>query len=113
MDGVGNEPGNIAAKSTTMQAPTSVLIALARLHAAADNLRTVLETESANAQTDYDRLKALPGGLGNDHTAMLLQLADERGYHARHALRNAFGGFAGAVVTPQPEDLGYDRQVIA
>ena len=45
---------------------------------------------------------------------MLLQLADERGYHARRALRNAFGGFAGQVVTPQPEDLGYDAvKVIA
>jgi len=96
-----------------MQAPTEILIALARLHAAAHHLRAALELEIANAQIDYDRLAALPGGLGNDHTAMLLQLADERGYHARHALRNAFGGFAGAVVTPQPEDLGYDRQVIA
>jgi hypothetical protein len=45
---------------------------------------------------------------------MLLQLADERGYHARRALRNAFGGFAGQVVIPQPEDLGYDAvKVIA
>jgi len=96
-----------------MQAPTEILIALAGLHAAAHNLRTAIEVEIANAQTDYDRLAALPGGLGNDHTAMLLQMADERGYHARHALRNAFGGFAGSINTPQPEDLGYDRQVVA
>jgi hypothetical protein len=45
---------------------------------------------------------------------MLLQLADERGYHARRAIRNAFGGFAGAVFIPQPEDLDYDAvKVIA
>ena len=66
-------------KVSTMPAPTEILIALARLHAAAHNLRTAIEVEIANAQTDYDRLAALPGGLGNDHTAMLLQLADERG----------------------------------
>jgi hypothetical protein len=96
-----------------MQAPTEILLALARLHAAAHELQHQLEIERDNAKTDYDRLAAFPSGLGNDHTAMLLQLADERGYHARHALRNAFGGFAGSVVTPQPEDLGYDRQVIA
>ena len=97
-----------------MQAPINILVSLARLHAAAHNLRTALETERDNAQTHYDRLAALPGGLGNDHTAMLLQLADERGYHARRALRNAFGGFAGAVCIPQPEDLGYDAvKVIA
>jgi hypothetical protein len=97
-----------------MQAPIDILIALARLHAAAHDLRTALETERDNAKTDYDRLAALPGGLGNDHTAMLLQLADERGYLARRALAKAFGGFAGAVSIPQPEDLGYDRvQVIA
>ena len=97
-----------------MQAPIDILVSLARLHAAAHELRTALETERDNAQTDYDRLAALPGGLGNDHTAMLLQLADERGYFARRALRNAFGGFAGAVCIPQPEDLGYDAvQVIA
>lgn len=97
-----------------MQAPIDILIALARLHAAAHNLRTALETERDNAQTDYDRLAALPSGLGNDHTAMLLQLADERGYHARRALAKAFGGFAGAVCIPQPEDLDYDAvKVIA
>ena len=97
-----------------MQASIDILLSLARLHAAAYDLRTALETERDNAQTDYERLATLPDGLGNDHTAMLLQLADERGYHARRALRNAFGGFAGQVVTPQPEDLGYDAvQVIA
>jgi len=95
-----------------MQAPTEILLALARLHAAAHELRTALETERDNAQIDYDRLAALPGGLGNDHTAMLLQLADERGYLARRALRNAFGGFAGQVVTPQPEDLGYEAVTV-
>ena len=95
-----------------MQAPIDILLSIARLHAAAHNLRTTLETERDNAQTDYDRLAALPGGLGNDHTAMLLQLADERGYHARRALRNAFGGFAGAVYIPQPEDLGYDAVTV-
>ena len=97
-----------------MQAPIDILLSIARLHAAAHNLRTALETERDNAQTDYDRLAALPGGIGNDHTAMLLQLADERGYHARRALRAAFGGFAGAVCIPQPEDLDYDAvKVIA
>ena len=95
-----------------MQAPIDILFALARLHAAAHNLRTALETERDNAQTDYDRLAALPGGFGNDHTSMLLQLADERGYHARRALRNAFGGFAGQVVTPHPQDLGYDSVTV-
>ena len=85
---------------------------MARLHAAAHELQRQLEIERDNAQTDYDRLAALPGGLGNDHTAMLLQLADERGYHARRALRNAFGGFAGAVYIPQPEDLGYDAVTV-
>lgn len=95
-----------------MQAPIDILLSIARLHAAAHNLRTALETERDNAQTDYDRLAALPGGLGNDHTAMLLQLADKRGYHARRALRNAFGGFAGQVVIPQSEDLGYDAVTV-
>ena len=97
-----------------MQAPTEILLALARLHAAAHELQRQLEIERDNAQTDYDRLAALPSGLGNDHTAMLLQMADDRGYHARRALRNAFGGFAGAVSIPQPEDLDYDAvKVIA
>ena len=97
-----------------MQAPTEILLALARLHAAAHELQRQLEIERDNAQTDYDRLAALPSGLGNDHTAMLLQMADDRGYHARRALRNAFGGFAGAVNIPQPEDLDYDAvKVIA
>ena len=48
----------------------------------------------------------LPGGVGNDHTAMLLELADERGYHARRALRVAFGNTE-AFMPPTPEDLGY------
>ena len=95
-----------------MQAPIDILLSMARLHAAAHELQRQLEIERDNAQTDYDRLAALPGGLGNDHTAMLLQLADERGYHARRALRNAFGGFAGAVYIPQPEDLGYDAVTV-
>ena len=97
-----------------MQAPIDILLALARLHAAADELKRQLEIERDNAKTDYDRLAALPSGLGNDHTAMLLQIADERGYHARRALAKAFGGFAGAVSIPQPEDLDYDAvKVIA
>jgi hypothetical protein len=97
-----------------MTAPTEILLALARLHAAAHELQHQLEIERDNAKTDYDRLVALPSGLGNDHTAMLLQLADERGYHARRALAKAFGGFAGAVSIPQPEDLDYDAvKVIA
>jgi hypothetical protein len=97
-----------------MQAPTEILLALARLHAAAHELQRQLEIERDNAQTDYDRLAALPFGLGNDHTAMLLQMADDRGYHARRALSKAFGGFAGAVNIPQPEDLDYDAvKVIA
>ena len=97
-----------------MQAPTEILLAVARLHAAAHELQRQLELERDNAKTDYDRLAALPSGLGNDHTAMLLQIADDRGFYARRALRNAFGGFAGQVVIPQPEDLGYDAvKVIA
>jgi hypothetical protein len=95
-----------------MQAPIEILLSLARLHAAAHNLRAALELEIANAKTDYDRLAALPSGLGNDHTAMLLQLADERGYHARRALMKGFGGFAGAVCIPQPEDLDYDAVTV-
>ena len=95
-----------------MQAPIDILLSLARLHAAAHDLRTALETERDNAQTDYERLAALPGGLGNDHTAMLLQMADDRGYHARRALSKAFGGFAGAVNIPQPEDLDYDAVTV-
>lgn len=93
-----------------MQAPIDILVSLARLHAAAHDLRTALETERDNAQTDYERLAALPGGLGNDHTAMLLQLADERGYHARRALRVAFGSTE-AFIPPTPEDLSYDAVV--
>ena len=95
-----------------MQAPIDILLSLARLHAAAHDLRTALETERDNAQTDYERLAALPGGLGNDHTAMLLQMADDRGYHARRALSKAFGGFAGAVNIPQPKDLDYDAVTV-
>ena len=95
-----------------MQAPTEILLAVARLHAAANELQRQLEIELDNAQTDYDRLVLLPSGLNNDHTAMLLQMADDRGYHARRALRNAFGGFAGAVTLPQPEDLGYDAVTV-
>lgn len=97
-----------------MQAPINILVSLARLHAAADELKRQLEIERDNAKTDYDRLAALPAGIGNDHTAMLLQIADDRGFHARRALMKGFGGFAGAVCIPQPEDLDYDAvQVIA
>ena len=92
-----------------MQAPTSVLIALARLHIADNELLTALEVERDNAQLDYDRLAALPGGAGNDHTAMLLQMADERGYSARKALRALTQNAA----TLQPQDLGYDAVVQA
>ena len=92
-----------------MQAPTSVLIALARLHIADHDLLTALETERDNAQLDYERLAALPGGANSDHTAMLLQMADERGYCARKALR-AMTQDAAAL---QPQDLGYDAVVQA
>lgn len=97
-----------------MQAPINILVSLARLHAAADELKRQLEIERDNAKTDYDRIAALQSGLGNDHTAMLLQMADDRGFHARRALMKGFGGFAGAVCIPQPEDLDYDAvKVIA
>ena len=92
-----------------MQAPTSVLIALARLHIADHDLLTALETERDNAQLDYDRLKAIPGGATNDHVAMLLVMADERAFCARKALRAMTQNAA----TLQPEDLGYDAVVTA
>ena len=92
-----------------MQAPTSVLIALARLHIADHDLQTALEVERDDAQLDYDRLAALPDGAGNDHTAMLLQMADERGYCARRALR----ALTKISAAPQPQDLGYDAVVTA
>lgn len=92
-----------------MQAPTSVLIALARLHIADHDLVTALEVERDNAQLDYDRLKAIPGGATNDHVAMLLVLADERAFCARKALR-AMTQNAAAL---QPQDLGYDAVVTA
>jgi hypothetical protein len=90
-----------------MQAPTSVLIALARLHAADLAFVNALETERDNAQLDYDRLKAIPGGATNDHVAMLLVMADERAFCARKALR-AMTQDAAAL---QPQDLGYDAVV--
>ena len=73
-------------------------------------LVTALELERDNAQLDYDRLKAIPGGATNDHIAMLLVMADERAFCARKALRAVTQQSAQL----QPEDLGYDRvQVIA
>lgn len=92
-----------------MQAPTSVLIALARLHVADHDLLIALETERDNAHLDYDRLAALPGSATDDYTAMLLQMADERGYSARQALRALTQNAA----TLQPQDLGYDAVVDA
>ena len=93
-----------------MQAPTDILVSLARLHAADLALVTALELERDNAQLDYDRLKAIPGGATNDHIAMLLVMADERAFCARKALRAVTQHSAQL----QPEDLGYDRvQVIA
>lgn len=92
-----------------MQAPIDILVSLARLHAADLAFVNALETERDNAQRDYDRLKAIPGGATNDHTAMLLQLADERAFCARKALRAMTQNAA----TLQPEDLGYDAVVTA
>ena len=93
-----------------MQAPIDILVSLARLHAADLALLTALEQERDNAQLDYDRLKAIPGGATNDHIAMLLVMADERAFCARKALRALTQHSAQL----QPEDLGYDRvQVIA
>ena len=89
-----------------MQAPTPILIILAQLQLAMHHLQRALEKERDNAQLDYERLTALPGGVGNDHTAMLLELADERGYHARRALRIGFDSTE-AFLPPTPEDLGY------
>jgi hypothetical protein len=89
-----------------MQAPTPILIILAQLQLAMHHLQRALEKERDNAQLDYERLTLLPGGVGSDHTAMLLELADERGYHARRALRVAFGSTE-AFLPPTPEDLGY------
>lgn len=89
-----------------MQAPTPILMILAQLQLAMHHLQRALEIERDNAQLDYDRLVALPGGAGSDHTAMLVELADERGYHARRALRVAFGGTE-AFTPPTPDDLGY------
>jgi len=95
-------------KVSTMQAPTSVLIALARLQLAMHHLQRALELERDNAQTDYQRLIVLPGGAGSDHTAMLVELALDREYHARKAIR-----VVNALALPQPEDLTYAAVVIA
>jgi hypothetical protein len=95
-------------KVSTVQAPTSVLIALAQLHLAANSLLNALEQERDNAHTDYRRLIVLPGGAGSDHTAMLLELASDREYHARKAIR-----VVNALALPQPEDLTYAAVVIA
>jgi hypothetical protein len=91
-----------------MQAPTSVLIALAQLHLAANSLLRALELERDNAHTDYRRLIVLPGGAGSDHTAMLLELASDREYHARKAIR-----VINALALPQPEELTYAAVVNA
>jgi len=97
-------------KVSIMQAPISVLIALAQLHLAANSLLKALEQERDNAQLDYDRLKAIPGGATNDHIAMLLVMADERAFCARKALR----AMTQQSAQLQPEAFGYDRvQVIA
>ena len=90
-----------------MQAPIDILVSLARLHAADLAFVNALETERDNAQLDYDRLKAIPGGATNDHVAMLLVLADERAFCARKALRAMTQNAA----TLQPQDLGYDAVV--
>ena len=92
-----------------MQAPIDILVSLARLHAADLAFVNALETERDNAQRDYDRLKAIPGGATNDHVAMLLVMADERAFCARKALRAMTQNAA----TLQPEDLGYDAVVQA
>ena len=92
-----------------MQAPIDILVSLARLHAADLAFVNALETERDNAQLDYDRLKAIPGGATNDHVAMLLVMADERAFCARKALR-AMTQNAAAL---QPQDLGYDAVVTA
>jgi hypothetical protein len=95
---------------THMQAPINILVSLARLHAADFALVNALELERDNAQLDYDRLKAIPGGATNDHIAMLLVMADERAFCARQALRAMTQHSAQL----HPEDLGYDRvQVLA
>jgi hypothetical protein len=91
-----------------MQAPIPVLIALAQLHVAAHDLQTALEVERNNAQLDYTRLSELPGGVINDDTAMLVELALDRDYHARRAIR-----VVNALALPQIEDLGYDAVVQA
>ena len=95
-------------KVSTMQAPTSVLIALAQLHLAANSLLRALELERDNAHTDYRRLIVLPGGAGSDHTAMLLELALDRECHARKAIR-----VVNALALPQPEELSYAAVVTA
>ena len=91
-------------KVSTMQAPTSVLIALAQLHLAANSLLKALELERDNAHTDYRRLIVLPGGAGSK----LLELASDREYHARKAIR-----VVNALALPQPEELTYAAVVTA
>ena len=91
-----------------MQAPIDILVSLARLHAADLAFVNALEAERDNAQLDYDRLKASPGGATNDHVAMLLVMADERAFCARKALR----AMTKIMATPQPQDLGYDAVTV-
>ena len=89
-----------------MRTPTNVLIAIAQVHAALENLYRTLEIERDSAQADYAQLSELPDGTKDPHIASLLELADERGYHARRALRIGFDSSA-----PTPEDLGYSAVV--
>ena len=93
-----------------MQTPTNVLIAIAQVHAALENLYRVLEAERDSAQADYATLSELPDGTKDPHIAALLELADERGYHARRALRIGFDS-SEAFTAPTPEDLGYSAVV--
>jgi hypothetical protein len=93
-----------------MQTPTNVLVAIAQVHAALEHLYRVLEAERDSAQADYASLLELPGATKDPHIAALLELADERGYHARRALRIGFDGTE-AFAAPTPEDLGYSAVV--
>ena len=95
---------------SNMQTPTNILVAIAQVHAALENLYRTLETERDSAQADYATLSELPDGTKDPHIAALLELADERGYHARRALRIGFDS-SEAFAAPTPEDLGYSAVV--